>query len=70
MKGKVVPTKSGGAMRFMRKNKLYKYRLAVWSAKDWKFIETGVEAEEPEERGPWFLSMYYDEAFEKVPCKN
>ncbi len=49
----------------IRKGKSHKYELAVWSARDWKFITTGLETEEE-----GALDIFYDEALEKVSCKN
>ncbi len=65
--GKTSPTKIGGAIRIVKSRKYSKYSLAVWSPKDWKFIETGLE---PEEGTHWSLDLYYDKAIERVPCKK
>ncbi len=69
-KGITVPTGNGGAMRFVRRNRYDKYRLAFWLPNESKFIETDLKAEEPEEEGFWKLAVHYDEAFEKMPCKK
>ncbi len=69
--GALVPTGNGGAFRYVRRkdDKEKQYRMAVWSKEQERFIETGLEAEEPKKGDKtWMLHIVYDETIEEMNC--